>query len=860
MSDVMNAMGGPQPGPAFADDTRRVPVAGVTSGTATGSWAASTHSAVWLTRPGGPSAASLSDRPVLSSLAGLGVVLAVTLMGAANLIDVYGDPAAWVVAAVPAAIIGCLVALAGLPRHLRLWWQVVFLVIAQFVAGPLVALNGTAVAHVLPTPDTLSRGFTATFGSFKYLIAIEPPVGTGDGSLMAVWTLCLWTSFLAGAAACVDDARPALAALAVPVLAALFAACALLGTDSGFLRLPAGVASALLLMVWLSWRWHLAEFNRWASCSLIVLLAGALAVGSCLLVPQHRLTLRDRYEPPISPYQYTSPLSGMRAYVKDHKDDTLLTVTGLPESTPVRLAVMDAFDGNVWNLSDSSASSSSSDYRRVGASIDTDADGERFTATFTVDKGMGGYWLPLAGAATGVDFSTSAKGTTTASGSAGGTASETGATADSFYYNKGTWSAIMPVGLTQGMSYTETGVLPATPTDRQVDEAQATDTDQPEAVDVPDSADKLATSIAGGKATGGQAAKALADTLSQNGWFSHGLTGDYPSLPGHGNHRVNELLSGTAMVGDSEQYASAMALMARQLGLPSRVVLGFLPKDKDGRISAARTKTKDGKPTVEFTGNDIEAWVEIDLEGYGWTAFYPTPKETKVPDKDQDLTPPDPQTLVRQPPVPLTDPLRDETQSRGQSALAGTDADDSPTNLMWAHVARIAARVALWGSPVWVPALICALILLAKALALSRLRRRGDGRARVANGWRALRGLAEQSGVMARGTRREQAASIATQLGIDPGVLATLGREADYAAFSGQEVSAAMADAYWERVAGARKAMLGSQPWPRRMRTRLSLRGAFPRSDHGRNILGARRNPTVKAQAAKPAAKEDQQQ
>ena len=38
-----------------------------------------------------------------------------------------------------------------------------------------------------------------------------------------------------------------------------------------------------------------------------------------LLVPQDRFVLRDRYDPPLSPYDYTSPLSGMRSYIKDHK-------------------------------------------------------------------------------------------------------------------------------------------------------------------------------------------------------------------------------------------------------------------------------------------------------------------------------------------------------------------------------------------------------------------------------------------------------------------------------------------------------------------------------------------------------------
>ena len=196
----------------------------------------------------------------------------------------------------------------------------------------------------------------------------------------------------------------------------------------------------------------------------------------------------------------------------------------------------------------------------------------------------------------------------------------------------------------------------------------------------------------------GEAAQALAEKLKESGWFSHGLSGDYPSTAGHGNYRIDQLLAGTAMVGDSEQYASAMALMARSLGLPSRVVLGFLPKDDEGEISESRTEEQ-GKTTItKFTGNDVTAWVEIKLDGYGWVAFYPTPKETKVPDENQNLTPPNPQTLVRQPPVPLTDPLRDDTQAKGKSSIGGSMADETSANLFWQHFGRIARKVAIYGS------------------------------------------------------------------------------------------------------------------------------------------------------------------
>ena len=772
--------------------------------TTTGSWADSTHSVIWMTRGNVLRGMGLSRQPWGKRIASLVLIAAMMLLAQANLIDVYGGVATWAIAAVPATLLGAIIALAGMLPALRLWWQIVFLAFAQFIIGPVVTLSSTTSHYVIPTLKTLSSGWEMTFGSFKYIISVDPPLGTQDGVLMAVWTIGLWLTFFTGVFAI--NANAWLSLVGVLPLAAAVAVCALLGTDSGWQRAICGIAFALLLIIWLSWRLELLEGGRWISALIIVVLAAGLAFEGTLLVPQDRFVLRDRYDPPLSPYDYTSPLSGMRSYIKNHKDDTLLTVTDLPAGSTIRLAVMDRFDGNVWNLSDSTMAADSSNYHRVGTTIRNNVKGRKFAATFTVNRGLSDYWLPMTGTASGVTF-------------------EHEDDADSFYYNTDTDSAIIPAGTRKGLTYTESGIIARKPTDKQISSAAAARITQPEAQDVPDSASKLATSIAGGQSSGGAAATALADTLKDSGWFSHGLEGDHPSDAGHGNYRINKLLAGTAMVGDSEQYASAMALMARDLGLPSRVVLGFLPKNEDGEITDARTEKTSGNGTkIEFTGNDVTAWVEIKLQGLGWVAFYPTPKETKMPDENQNLTPPNPQTLVRQPPVPLTDPLRDQTQAKGQSSLAGADADDSPTNLFWARFWRVTRKVALYGSPLWTLLIACGLILMFKAILLARARRHGSPKARVAAGWNAIRMLAEQSGITAKGTRRDQAGAIARQLGTDDQALIQLGREADYATFSGQDIESGQATTYWTGVDQLRKAMLASLPRFRRIRTRLSLK------------------------------------
>lgn len=779
---------------------------GMATGTGTGSWANSTHSVIWMSRSGKSPAMPNTNQPHAAQYASLTVAALLTIAAASNLIDVYGSALSWTSAAIPATIIGSLVALAGLVPALRLWWQMLFMACAQLVVGPVIFLNGTTIAHVIPTLRTLTQGWMRMLGSFKYLLAIDPPTGTGDGSLLAVWTICLWAALLAGIFAVAEDGRLTMVAV-VPVVANL-AICALLGTSSGFYRMAIGTIMAVVLVVWVSARWKLLELGRWLSSVVIVLLASAVAIGGCLVVGQNRTILRDHYDPPLSPYDYTSPLSGMRSYIKNHKDDVLLTVDDLPAGSTVRLAVMDRFDGNVWNLSDSTMASDSSNYHRVGDSITNNATGKRFTAKFTVDDGLSDYWLPMAGAASSVKFATSSD-------------------ADSFYYNTDTMSAIYPSRTSPGLSYTETGVIPRTPTDKEIAKANASSISQPKAEDVPDCVDKLATAIAGGQSKGGEAAQALADKLRESGWFSHGLNGDYPSRAGHGNYRIDQLLAGSAMVGDSEQYASAMALMARSLGLPSRVVLGFLPKNDEGEISDSRTEKHGKTTTTKFTGNDVTAWVEIKLDGYGWVAFYPTPKETKVPDENQNLTPPNPQTLVRQPPVPLTDPLRDDNQAKGKTSLGGSMADETPTSLFWQRFGRIVRKVAIYGSPLWTVLIVCGLLLAIKAIALARARRHGSASQRVAAGWQAVAALARQSGLDVQGTRNEQAQAIAEQMGFEANTLLELGREADYAAFSGGNVTQEHAERYWHDIAEERKFMLGSLPTFRRWRAKLSLADVF---------------------------------
>ena len=70
-------------------------------------------------------------------------------------------------------------------------------------------------------------------------------------------------------------------------------------------------------------------------------------------------------------------------------------------------------------------------------------------------------------------------------------------------------------------------------------------------------------------------------------------------------------------------FASAMAMMARVLDIPSRISVGFLPGTK--------IKTESGKATYAVNMRDLHAWPELYFTGVGWVRFEPTVSRGNVP-------------------------------------------------------------------------------------------------------------------------------------------------------------------------------------------------------------------------------------
>lgn len=786
-------------------------------------------------------------------------VVCVALLAALRpLVPVYGASAAWP-ATVGGVLIGAAVATVGAWRR----WSaagVAAVLVATYVLGGGLAAPTLTVLGVLPSPAGLRALAAAPVTAWKEMLTLEPPLG-GGGALLAVPYLLglLGAAAATGVALRARDPRRAGAAALVP--AVWYPLGLLLGTRDEVRPVLTGVGLAAGLLVWASWRAGLLTVRRVGALALLgVLAVGAGAAGGpAVVADRDRFVLRDVIVPPFDPDDYPSPLSAFRAYVKAD-DQPLLTVTGLPAGARVRLATMDRYDGVVWAVSGDGSAAASGEFRRVGPAIAPTVQGRAAHVEIEV-RARTGVWLPTVGAVTAMHLDPQA--------------------AARVRYNDATGTAVLLGGVTPGLRYALDVVVPDQSDDAQIGAAPAADVVLPPAVGVPDVVTTAAADVARDAGSPVQVARAIQQALSEQGYFSHGITtaGDYPSLSGHGADRITGLLGSDLMVGDAEQYASAMALMAREMGLPARVVLGVVAPSTAEQVSAVTTPGQpDGRtsgaaevpgaldapdpagPTgpVTFTSGDIDAWVEIAFAGHGWVAFDPTPPPSRTPQQQQSVTPakPDPQVVQPPPAEPdVVNPPDDDTEQPQTQ-----DADRDAGSPWWHRALRVAGiaavPLALLGAP---------LIVLAglKARRRRRRRRHPDPTVRVAGGWQELVDAATDLGrtVGVNTTRREAARALAAAFGPPaaagssgtsrarrpagpvgdlPAQLHELAADADAAVFGPAGVTPDAAGSYWERVVAATERMRRSSDRRRRLRSRASAASLRHRGAVRPNGSGAR--------------------
>ncbi|GAB3265767.1 transglutaminase family protein [Nocardioides dilutus] len=178
--------------------------------------------------------------------------------------------------------------------------------------------------------------------------------------------------------------------------------------------------------------------------------------------------------------------------------------------------------------------------------------------------------------------------------------------------------------------------------------------------------------------------------------------------------------------GYCEQFAASMAVMARILGIPARVAVGFLRPQQVGT------------GTYVYSAHDLHAWPELYIAGAGWVRFEPTPggRAESVPDyttqpviipSDEPTTNPSEEDIAN---PPVRDSASPSAAGDDETAGAGSGSD-----IPWLLVLLI---------------LLVVTLLLALALAPRAMRRRRRAtrlRGGPEDAWLELRDTARDLGL-----------------------------------------------------------------------------------------------------------------
>ena len=468
----------------------------------------------------------------------------------------------------------------------------------------------------------------------------------------------------------------------------------------------------------------------------------------------------------------------------------MLTVSGLEAGELLRIATLDDYDGVVYSVGGAAGPSASGTFSRVPYTIEPTGRGRQANLSITID-GYSGVWVPDAGLLETIAFG----------GSRGPELQ------DSFYYNASSGTAAATAQLESGDSYTLDALIPPRLDDAALAQLVPGSAPLPPLGELPDGVADTLTEYVGGADTPGASLAAMISALKANGYVSHGI-GDEPfSRSGHSADRITELLASQPMLGDAEQYAVTAALMARSIGFPARVVMGFIaPEGTAGAGSAA----------VDITGSDLSAWIEVDTAGDGWVAIDPNPAVREIPEQQAE----DP-TQISRPQSVVQPPIEDRTATDDPAPPDVTRSDPTEVEPLWLTILLLAARII--GVTAAVLGILVAPFLGVIAAKWGRRRRRrqaGQPVLRVAGGWDEFADTAIDYGYdpLPHATRRELADVVG---GPAPAALAA---DVDRVTFSPEPPSMEQADRIWSVVGELRGTLSEGRTRWERLRAAISLR------------------------------------
>jgi hypothetical protein len=742
------------------------------------------------------------------------------------------------------------------------WWRRGngWIVTAALAVALLVLGVPLAVPSRLGSPADVVRGLgelaSGLMLGWKDLVTVDLPVGSYRNLLVPALVVFLVGTCLLLLLAWRED-RVAYAAVPVALGMVTFGlffgrttASSPLPVGSVLLHAPVetavGLAGLVTCLLWLTWRTHderLRALQRAAASSgvrisrrptgadrrrtalgagmVIAALVLAVAVVPFAAQGAERRVLRSAVGPDIDLSAEVSPLSEYRALFSDDRADEVLfrvePVPGGDAALPerLRIATLDAYDGEVFRSGGEGAVDAGR-FVRVPSTLDA-GEGSPVAARIEIE-GWEGIWMPTAGRLSTVEFDGDRSATL----------------ADRFYYNAAASAGVQTAGggLGVGDVYVVRGMEPET------DElAQLEPPGSPGGIPAPESLRAWMEQHVEG--SGGAALADLVSLLRERGYLSHGLAEgesepawvadlpEYsfqPSASGHSLARIDSMFARllaretdpraaatgnyVAAIGDDEQFAVAVALMARELGFPSRVVLGARLASPEPGLATC----DDGACRAQ----DLTAWTEVQSAGGQWVAVDVTPQYEASPSLDVTEQR-DPENVTEVRPEQVEEVVPPEP-AQEDSAEDRAPADDSGLDLAWLWpVLRIGGIALVVLALALGPFLI---VVGAKAARRRSRRRAGTPAARIAGGWDEYVDAAVDTGRAASRslTRTEQAAAFATPAG------SALAHDADRAVFSHAALTDAEAERYWAAVDAERRGLRKGNGFWRGALATVSLR------------------------------------
>lgn len=679
--------------------------------------------------------------------------------------------------------------------------------VALGLGGALAGLEVSeprATVAGIPTPTAVSD-FAHDLSQMAHVLhsAVVPVAPVGTALLLAV--LAVW-AMGAISYACATRLTGSLAPLIAPLT--VFVTVSALGRGSHAPTTAAfgtGVACFLLAQQRSALTDRRARFHSGPS-RIAVPIAGAVAatvvaIAAALVAGP---TLPGARSSPLIDYRrlggtavgpgslvVVTPLVDIRDRLKESPARELFTVQS-DHPTYWRIAGLDEFDGDVWGIAEAQSApieALQSAPLPTGTTVTIQA---RFSTT-----ALAGPWVPVAYRPTSIDL----QGARVLPGSDTVIIRRTDAI-NSTYDVISQEPAPTPTEI--AAAHVATGA------------AAAADLVLPR--DFPSRVRALAQQVTASARTPYAQALALEKFL-RGGGFAYSL-----SVPkGHSDQALVDFLF-NSKAGFCEQFSSAFAAMARSIGLPTRVAVGFT------------TGSTDPSGVYRVTTQDAHAWPEVDFAGLGWMRFEPTPGRfdptpgnytqtgTGSPNQTTPTTVPRSGTTVSPSPGPSSQLSNKLLKlNGGLETGSGQTGSSRSTPSVLLHFLLVALALV-----VGVALALAIGIVASKALRRFRRRHAASGRARVTGAWdEALERLAEArihrrpSSTPVEFAMREAPAGGAGDAG--PPLLA-LAHLATSALYAPDEPAPEAADDAWTQVRELERALRVHTAARARVRRRLDPR------------------------------------